>query len=273
MNGKLYFMDFFSNLHVGGTGNDFSIVDLQVQRDPITERPAIFASSLKGALRSHSAGKLTQNNINLFFGRDLDESKTTSQGKVSFSDAHLLFYPLRTNRCAYMLAASPAMLQDFVNQLALMNLESSDLAKVCNTLIAKANEAWEKVQSVNKPVLLFGQNVNGSLRAESKLAQYVDAQIELSALPTQPKQLLLVSDADMEMMLESLPVLAHNRLENGISKNLWYEEVVPRKSVFYTMTFTDIDDAELHDMLTNGFIQIGANATLGYGLCKFTAHQ
>lgn len=29
-----------------------------------------------------------------------------------------------------------------------------------------------------------------------------------------------------------LPVLARNKLDNGISKNLWYEQVVPHESLF-----------------------------------------
>lgn len=274
MNGTLYFLDFFSNLHVGGTGNDFSIVDLQVQRDPISDRPAIYASSLKGALRSHAVAQQSTD-IDLIFGQDLDADGRTKQGAVSFTDAHLLLYPLRTNQCSYILAASPAMLQDFVCQLALLGLGNSPLADACNALVAKATEAWTRIPSVNKPALLFGNKTQGILRAESKLTEYLAApEIDLSVLPTKPNQLLLVSDKDMKMYLESLPVMAHNRLKNGVSEALWYEEIVPRKSVFFTMTFTDnAIAANALSALLNGYIQIGANATLGYGICNFIAHK
>lgn len=70
----------------------------------------------------------------------------------------------------------------------------------------------------------------------------------------------------------SLPVLARNRLENGRSVNLWYEEVVPYKSLFYLPICVQGDDdfyLELfHEVVADKIIQIGANASIGYGLCR-----
>ena len=69
---------------------------------------------------------------------------------------------------------------------------------------------------------------------------------------------------------ESLPIIARNCLENGESVNLWYEQVVPSKSVFATLILTrdDTDLAILDEALNNNIVQIGANATIGYGYCK-----
>ena len=71
MNGQLYTMDFFTNLHVGGLGDNLSVVDKQVQRDPITEYPYIQASSLKGAIRAHAEDvKMDTETIYAIFGKD-----------------------------------------------------------------------------------------------------------------------------------------------------------------------------------------------------------
>ena len=67
---------------------------------------------------------------------------------------------------------------------------------------------------------------------------------------------------------EHLPVIARNKLDNGTSENLWYEQVIPAETVFCAMT-TDPDD-QLAEWLDGKYIQIGANATIGYGLCLFT---
>jgi CRISPR-associated protein Cmr4 len=71
-----------------------------------------------------------------------------------------------------------------------------------------------------------------------------------------------------------LPVIARNHLENGISQNLWYERVVPHKTVFITgIVYEEKDKSLFEDFnkeITTSLIQIGANATIGYGLCKFT---
>lgn len=71
---------------------------------------------------------------------------------------------------------------------------------------------------------------------------------------------------------ENLPVIARNHLENGISKNLWYEQVVPHEAEFIVAVcypegfdFEPKFNAHIHNRL----IQVGANATIGYGVCLF----
>lgn len=71
-----------------------------------------------------------------------------------------------------------------------------------------------------------------------------------------------------------LPVVARNNIDSntGISQNLWYEEIVPHESIFYF--FITSENKELLDELKNSLdgqvVQFGANATIGYGLCKVT---
>ncbi len=66
---------------------------------------------------------------------------------------------------------------------------------------------------------------------------------------------------------DNLPIIARNCLENGESTNLWYEQVLPSQSVLATIIQTN--NAEDLDILNGAIVQIGANATIGYGYCKF----
>lgn len=66
---------------------------------------------------------------------------------------------------------------------------------------------------------------------------------------------------------ENLPIIARNKLDNGESENLWYEQVLPSMSILGTLICTD--DDKLEAALNGALIQIGANATIGYGYCKF----
>ena len=66
---------------------------------------------------------------------------------------------------------------------------------------------------------------------------------------------------------DNLPIIARNCLENGESTNLWYEQVLPAQSVLATIIQTNGKD-DLKE-LENAIVQIGANATIGYGYCKF----
>lgn len=75
---------------------------------------------------------------------------------------------------------------------------------------------------------------------------------------------------DSELRNIALPTLARNKLDNGISKNLWYEEVVPHESIFYFPVISDTDDAFslFKDSVDGKVIQFGGSASIGYGLCK-----
>ena len=70
--------------------------------------------------------------------------------------------------------------------------------------------------------------------------------------------------------LEQLPVIARNKLDNGESKNLWYEEVIPSETRF--VFFVSYDDEKIFEefdkTLQEGLVQIGANGSIGYGFCK-----
>lgn len=66
---------------------------------------------------------------------------------------------------------------------------------------------------------------------------------------------------------DNLPIIARNVLDNGESKNLWYEQVLPAETVLYTIVQEKGDD--LAKALDGNIVQIGANATIGYGYCKF----
>lgn len=68
-----------------------------------------------------------------------------------------------------------------------------------------------------------------------------------------------------------LPVIARNSV--GEQTNLWYEEVVPHKSIFYFAVVASTSKAdsfldEFTKSVREKIIQFGANASVGYGLCK-----
>jgi CRISPR-associated protein Cmr4 len=83
------------------------------------------------------------------------------------------------------------------------------------------------------------------------------------------KKVNVEKDQDFKDMCDNnnLPIIARNTLENGESKNLWYEQVLPAETVLYTVI--QEEGEELKKALDGKIVQIGANATIGYGYCKF----
>ena len=61
-----------------------------------------------------------------------------------------------------------------------------------------------------------------------------------------------------------LPIIARNNL--GKNRNLWYEEYVPHKSVFWTIILFDDEEFKLN---LNNVVQLGGNASIGNGYVKF----
>ena len=65
---------------------------------------------------------------------------------------------------------------------------------------------------------------------------------------------------------EDLPVVARNQL--GEHRNLWYEELVPRQSEFWFIHLYPEVEIIAEIIAGNVPVQIGANASVGYGYCK-----
>lgn len=82
------------------------------------------------------------------------------------------------------------------------------------------------------------------------------------------KEVKIVDNDEMESLCsnDNLPIIARNKLNEGESENLWYEQVLPSETVFYTIIREEGDSLK---QLDNKVVQIGANATIGYGYCKF----
>ena len=78
-----------------------------------------------------------------------------------------------------------------------------------------------------------------------------------------------MSDDDFKELCddEHLPVIARNCLDSK-NPNLWYEQVLPRFSVLYFPLIAAENFDVFKNAVTNTLVQIGANATIGYGFCK-----
>jgi CRISPR-associated protein Cmr4 len=267
---QVFLLETISNLHVGDLGNSLSIVDKCVQRDALTQYPTVHATSLKGALRNAAKTDMT------FFSTDSNEAEgmiryvfggsTTDsfQGHYRFASAHALFYPVRSSNRPYYLATCPAMIQDACRQLAL-----AGHTQVRDALLALRRELQEPEQGC---ILEQGKSQTGNARvAHLALSARSGGQAlaNVLALLEGETALVLLSDQEMQQVIEDLPVIARNQLDNGISANLWYEEFVPRRTVFLTLLMMAEEKQKFTEFLTNKIHQIGANATVGYGLCSF----
>lgn len=272
MKTELYTIEALTNLHVGAGDVNFNVIDNQVQRDAISTLPNIHSSSLKGAFREafrelredKSRATLCEKYI---FGQE-NNSNETQAGAYHFFEAQLLSRPVRSNKKAYFNATSPKVIENFLETLDAFDIEFDDDVK--NDL-----EKLSKLSPKDNTPSIF-EDIS-DVKVEDDRATYI--KFDTSKLKDLlGESIVLFSDSDFKKL--DLPVLARNQLENGESKNLWYEEVVPKKSkfFFYVGTPDNLDKADEKEKIqgyNNKFkkllekpIQIGANKSIGYGFCK-----
>lgn len=254
MIGYIYKVTCLTNLHVGNGESNFSIIDNTVEKDPVTGLPTINSSGVKGALRQCFKEKgVDDKTIEVIFGSDPKTSAKNSgsgstPGKVKFYQADLLARPVRATKGGktnYMVTSKEAI--DAYNLKAM----------IFGTASVPVNNLSVNTTSGND----IGVEGISGLRTK------VNMPAELTALI--PGDIIVSTDSYLRDI--PLPVLARNQLEDGISKNLWYEEVVPHKSIFtFAVSAEDkgVLDSFANVLIDTPYVQFGGNASIGCGLCK-----
>ena len=263
-NNKVWLITTKTNLHVGNeNSSSYGLIDKSVQRDVLTGLPCINGSSLKGALNEFFAVKKGKDEsfLKKVFGADKKGRVTdTEKGACSFFDAQLLSIPVQSNNRLFYRATSPGVLNNFVDRLGLFGI---------------SYKRFDIDAPPSTPLVLTEEG--------TKLGDYSARKVENNEIWESISKLLvgdkkmsvgndisLFNDQDFKELCDdnNLPIIARNKLENGESVNLWYEQLIPQEAIFYSLfvsSSNDITTAELEGEI----VQIGANATIGFGYCKF----
>ncbi|MDR3062223.1 MAG: type III-B CRISPR module RAMP protein Cmr4 [Dysgonamonadaceae bacterium] len=257
MENKVWLITTKTNLHVGNENtSNYGLIDKSVQRDVLTGLPCINGSSLKGALNEFFAVKKT-GKINLVkvFGADkMDNSKDkeTRKGEYSFLDAQLLSIPVQSNNRLFYRATSPGILKKFVEQLNLFGIKY---------------DAFNLGFDLSSPIVFTEDGTKlGDFDAKKEIVNDTVKRIEELI----GKDIAIFNDEYFKELCgdDNLPIIARNKLDNGKSENLWYEQALPQETIFYSL-FLSLENDITKEILSGEIVQIGANATIGFGYCQF----
>lgn len=286
-----YQIEAITNLHVGSGEANFGVIDKLVQTDAATGFPNVNASSLKGALRECLTPLLTSQEVTELFGSEPDETKHHKVGSFRFFDANLLAMPVRSNKAPYLMGTCPRLIRDYLRLNTLfgrLEVQGDEKKK-----FIELQEGMEQLLGLvkNSQLLVSDKPHHGAFiedfetkalhveEAESQPAKQAIIRQTVDCLKrTLGGPFALFSDEDFRRLCdeEHLPVIARNNLTEG-NENLWYEQVVPRFSRFYCFIGLS-DNEELEKAFNNALskvrlVQLGANATVGYGYCEFTKRE
>ena len=251
MKSFLFKIECLTNLHVGSGEANYSVVDNEVEKDPVLGCPIIHASGVKGALRDTVKNK---DQADAFFGTPETEKVKAKAGTIRVMDACMLSRPLRVRGVgrSFIQVTTPDIINHFIRQAKAFGCLPNNLTGI------------QEVATPNNGNNAFLATVSG-IRVE-------DEDTGVLSIDSQQLRLLKLLLGDAFALTKSLddfplPVVARNKLEDKKSKNLWYEELVPHDTVFYLILRTENED-DLNLLLhyiKDGLIQFGGNATVGCG--------
>lgn len=260
---KCYKVKCITNLHVGDGEANYNIIDNEIERDPVNDYPMIFSTGVKGALREHFEGILSKN-VDIIFGKEVKgKSEENERGNVKFTNAYLLALPMRASqgKKSHYMVTSTGLLEQLIDLECHLRPDREKLEK-----IREAIHQIDRSQKVSheSDIAVEGMEVTKT-NANEIIQTFVKKWIG--------NNVVILPETDFRKY--RYPVQARNRLVNGKSDNLWYEEYVPHNALFYLYVIEMAGEkgkqafnAFESDIKNNLLVQFGANATVGFGLTK-----
>jgi len=271
-----------------GSGVSVSYVDNPIQREKHTDFPILASSGIKGVIRDLAERMWNdKDKVNIIFGPE-----TGSKGGyqdyascISFTDAKILLYPVRSVRGVFAYITSPYVLNRFKNELkSIIKDNLGDIPSLLNEdeiLVCSDSKLKIDNDKVALEEFIFGitsQNIDNLI---GELSKYLPLEIDLKS------HFAIVHDNVFKDLVKyAVEIRTRIKIDQTTGTvaegALFTIEFVPAESVFYGFLFvTDpykkdqskVNDArgvaeEMRNLLDNSIIQFGGDETLGMGLMK-----
>jgi len=278
-----------SPVHLGA-GNTVGVIDNPIQRETHTGHPCFAGSGIKGAVRhSYAAAGGDPDDIDRLFGPP-SGSSTLHAGAVSFGDAQLVAFPVRSLKNGYAYATCPQALGRAQRLLALLGVATSwTIPTVEEGHCLLANPQLLSQEKLHLEAFEY------EARISPNEIPAIAADLADKALPTDAahdffrtklsQDLVLLSDTDFAYFAEHATVVEpHVRIhpETGTADDggLFYTENLPAESLLIAPLMASrtrsgkadeaLDATEvmfrLKAVLDHRPLQIGGDATTGRGI-------
>lgn len=294
MRKEYYLLKVLTPLHIGA-GQGLGHVDLPIVREAHTNFPYIPGTSLKGALRnweinqvarargekpSQVEKRLTENKFDqkeedilrlakIFgvAGEGAEEGKEVGAGKVLFSDAFIVLFPVKSAKGIFSLTTCPYVINRFFELLGI-DQRVKDVpegkVKVLNT-----NSHKNLINDKNEYKLLLEEFVFEAEESE-EIKKFVEL-VGVFVGEENKRRIVCVNDTDFtDFVSNYTEVRTHIKinLDTGTVEKekgaLWTEEYVPAESVFaFSLVF--LEEISFTPPPT---FHLGGDITTGKGFVK-----
>lgn len=258
-------------LHVGA-GSSVGAIDQPVQRERHTGYPVMPGSGIKGVLRDHFHASLGPD-LDDVFGRGGDDQEAEfSAGKISFGEARLLCFPVRSAKGSFTLATSLHALSRYKRDAGL-KIELPDKPKDATCL---AGEVCTIDRKGAQGVVLEEYRFARAGEFPKAWEEHLSGLLDDAVLQGAKGRFVLLSDGDLShFAVNACQINQHVRIsdETGTAEKggLFNEESVPAETLFYS----PLSALQKHDSVNRFFtsleteqlVQFGGNGTTGLGFC------
>ncbi|MFZ2969465.1 MAG: type III-B CRISPR module RAMP protein Cmr4 [Sulfuricurvum sp.] len=305
MNTQPFFIKVLTPLHAG-SGSDLGVVDLPIQRESHTSFPKIEASSLKGCIRSkiyddklqaksEEIQEIRQKEIQGKSEEEIKEikdkeekiikdaiekeleavfGKSDEAGKLGFSDARILFFPVKSVKGVFAYVTCPMVLERYTKDTGSEALASPKEISFPKSLgdgecfVLGDKNTIENKDKTKKTVILEEY----SFEVTKKLGE-VKTSLPKGLFDDIEKRIVIISDDNFKHFVQnSTEVITRIRIaENGvvdkIRGGLFTEEFLPAESVMYALAIGKVEEFTKAEKTT---LQIGGDTNLGKGIVEIT---
>jgi CRISPR-associated protein Cmr4 len=277
-----------SPVHMGA-GTALGLIDNPIQREKHTDHPVMAGSGVKGAIRHHFYAQLKgtteETTLARYFGPDTNASDYA--GAVSFSDAQLVAFPVRSSKAGFVYATSPLALARAQRLLMAANisvnwkinsLKTGECEYINAELLSSGKVQVDAFELTAKP--------SESLKAiaEDLAEKIFPANVAYDFFKNKFKaDLVLMSDDDFGYFVKNATLVEpHVKINNetGTAQDggLFYTENLPPESILMGVLMASDERSKgdnktsaidivkfVADGLSGKLLQIGGDATTGRG--------
>lgn len=263
MSNLALFYHFYTPLHYG-SGTTLSYVDLPVQREIHTNFPEMPSTGIKGVFRASYEANDSQDVERLF-------GKGDEEGGLIFTDGKILFFPVKSARGVFVWITCPMVLERFERDIRMVK---DDFSVGLENLKFDNDE---QVFVVDEKILINGYLILEELSFQKKNAYDIRWIDNLNIGIDKARIAIISNDMFTYFVKNATEINARIRIDQtkGTASEgaLWYEELVPAESVFYSLVIERKAEtlAAFKNFLTNvskGIFQFGGDETLGRGFAK-----
>ncbi|EJP6472461.1 type III-B CRISPR module RAMP protein Cmr4 [Clostridium sporogenes] len=267
-----------------GAGQILENVDMPIQRERHSNIPKVEASSLKGSIKhalynkfKNDKGELDNNDkaeLYTIFGPE--DSGEDYASAIGFTDAKLLFFPIKSTTDIFKLITCPYVLKRWVEDSQLQNNLNKDLKNVFSDLNISEGEC---ITDANNLIILEEY----IFKKNSDINEWIKGLLNtIEGLDN--NRIVILNDSDfIDLVTMYTEVITRNKIsvKNGAAEDngLFTEEYLPSETILYFTILAspsfNIKNRKTSQEVLNYFnenvdkvFQIGGNATIGKGFVK-----